>query len=138
MTYWNKEITIYNRHEDSNNAVKYYRHNLKDCFFKRTNQKVMIGNTLLESNENIVRIPQQKNYLSPWEWGKVDNKSDYLTIQPKDIIVFGNVADEIDEYSQGQRASDLIAKYKALGTVFVRSVNDNTMLPIPHYCVKGE
>lgn len=138
---WDKTITLYNRSEDEQTGIiKWYRHNLNKCFYKRTNNKISVGDVQLQTDSTIIRIPAQSVFLPPYEWAELPNdiKGDYMTAQSGDLIFLGNVTDEIDEYTKGQRSSDLIAKYKALGSVFVTSVNINDFMPGAHYLIKGE
>lgn len=138
---WDKIITLYNRYEDEQTGVvKWYRHKLNKCFYKRTNNRVRVGDVQLQSDDTIVRIPAQSSYLPPFAWNGLpnDHKSNQMTLQSGDLIFLGDVAEEIDEYTSGKRSSDLITKYKALGSVFVSSVNINDFMYGQHYLVKGE
>lgn len=141
MKYWNNTITLYNRHEDKQfNFIKWERHILTECFVKRTNNKMNVGGEQLIIDDTVIRIPKQYNYKEPYEWVNLssDIMSDYITLQPGDLIFLGRVMDDIDEYTAGQRSSDLIAKYSAMGSVAINSVNININLPNPHYYVKGK
>lgn len=141
MTNWNKTITLYNKYEDEQTGlIKWYRHKLQHCFYKVTNNKVNIGNIQISTNDNIIRIPKQNVYVSPDKWLALSDtlKGQCMTLQGGDLIFFGNITDEIDEYTAGQRSSDIIAKYKVSGSVFITSVNINTDLPGAHYLVRGE
>lgn len=138
---WDKTITLYNRYEDEQTGIiKWYRHKLNKCFYKRTNNKVRVGDVQLQSDNTIIRIPAQSGYLPPFAWNNLpnDRKGNQITLQSGDLIFLGEVADEIDEYTSGKRSSDLITKYKALGSVFVKSVNINDFMCGQHYLVKGE
>ena len=139
--FWNKTITLYNKHTDElTGIVKWYRHVLHDCFVKVTNNKVNVGGVQLQTNDNIIRIPKQPNYLPPYEWLKLPNdiKSQFLTLKSGDLIFLGDIDETIDENTSGQRSSDLIAKYKSMGSVFVNSVNINDFMYAEHYFVRGE
>ena len=64
----------------------------------------------------------------------------FFTISPDDIIVKGEVDDEIDEYVKGHRSTDLLEKYKRLqGCMEVQQIalNVNGGRNEPHYYVKG-
>ena len=140
MSFWAHTITLYNRHEDSTEGtVKYYRHVLHNCFVKRTNNQVTVGNTHIQSDDTIVRIPSQPDFLPIFEWKKADDgtKAKFITLQADDLIIFGAVADDIDEYTSGKRKNDIIEKYKDLGYMSVKSFNLNTFLPTKHYYVRG-
>ncbi len=138
---WDKTITLYNHYEDEQTGViKWYRHKLSGCFYKRTNNNVSVGGVRLLTDTTTVRIPAQAGYLPPYLWNNQpnDRKRNNMTLQSGDLIFLGDVSDEIDEYTSGKRSSDLIAKYKALGSVFVTSVNINDFMHGRHYLVKGE
>lgn len=138
---WEQTITLYNKHEDEQTGfVRWYRHKLNKCFFKKTNNKINVGSVQIQTNDSIVRIPIQQNYLPPYEWLNIpnDKKTTKLTLQPGDLIFFGDVFEEIDEYTNGKRSSDLIAKYKTLGSLYITSVNINDWMYGQHYFVKGE
>lgn len=138
--FWNKTLTLYNKYEDENGLIKWHRHRLEHCFYKATKNKVNVGNVQINSDQSIARIPEQDKYLSPYDWAKLpeDKRSEYMTLQSGDLIFLGDVAEEIDEYTDGARASDLIAKYKALGSMSISSVNINNFAPGAHYLVRGE
>lgn len=139
--FWNKTITLYNRYEDElTGKIQWYRHKINDCFVKATNNTVTVGNVKLQTDDNIIRIPLQNIYLAPHLWKELpnDKKQDYLTISGGDLIFLGEVTETIDEYTAGKRSSDLIAKYKSIGSVFVNSININDFLPGAHYLVRGE
>lgn len=139
--FWSKTITLFNKHEDEQTGlVRWHRHLLSNCFVKVTNNKVNIGSVQLQTNNNIIRIPTQSNYLPPYEWLKLPNdiKGKFFTLQGGDLIFLGNVNENIDEYMTGQRSSDLIAKYKSMGSVFISSVNINDFTYGSHYFIRGE
>lgn len=139
--FWNKTITLYNKHEDEQTGlIKWYRHGLVNCFYKVTNNTVSVGGVQLQTDENIIRIPKQTNYLPPYKWMQTpnDEKGDAITLQSGDLIFLGDVSEEIDEYTSGKRSTDIIKKYSTLGSVFVKSVNINDFVPGAHYLVRGE
>lgn len=139
--FWNRDLTLYNRHEDENTGIiRWYKHNLKKCFYKVTNNTVNVGGVQLQTNDNIIRIPEQSNFLHPHKWIELpnDKKSSFITLQSGDLIFLGDIQENIDEYTTGQRASDLITKYKTVGSMFVKSVNVNDFMPGKHYLIRGE
>lgn len=141
MTTWNKTITVYNKSEDVlTGIISYHRHILKNCFVKRTNNKIKVGDIVLQSDNIIIRVPAQKNYLAPFLWQNLpnDKMGAYITFKPGDLIILGEVNENIDEYSAGLRATDIINKYSALGSCYISAVNVNTDLPNKHYYIKGE
>lgn len=141
--WWADTITIYNRVEDvQTQVVKWYRHVVNNCFWKNVGNKVHIGDVTLETNDIICRIPKSDEFLEKYKWLNIpnDHMEDYFTLGEGDIIIKGEVDDEINEYEKGKRSSDLIAKYKKLqGCMEIQQVANNTGtgLPIEHYHVRG-
>lgn len=138
---WDKTITLYNKSEDAETGlIKWHKHRLENCFYKTTNNKINIGNVQMATGDNIIRIPEQVNYIPPHKWSELSDseKSNKITLQSGDLIVLDDVTEEIDEYTQGKRSSDLIAKYSVLGCVSVKSVNINNFMLGAHYLVRGE
>lgn len=142
--WWDTTITIYNRYEEpQTNFVTWYRNILDSCFFKNTNNNVTIGKTSFETNNIILRIPENKNYMSYGEWICLpeSERKNCFTLHQGDIIVKGESDDEIDEYKTGMRSSDLLTKYKNIGICLVISTyQDNTGggRCTPHYYISGE
>ena len=141
--WWDATITIYNRYEDKEtNIVKWYKNVLDNCFLKNADNKTIIGQTVLETNNIIARIPENENYKSFGEWINISSGiSDYFTLRQGDIIVEGEIDDKIDEYAAGKRSSDLLSKYKEKGVCLVISgyqKNIGAGRIAPHYYVSGE
>jgi hypothetical protein len=141
--WWDTTLTIYNKFEDSQTQlVKWYKTTIDKCFWKYVGNKVTVGTTVLETNDIICRIPKQSNFLEKGDWINIpnDEMSNYFTLSGGDIIVKGNVDDEINEYKTGKRSTDLIAKYKKLqGCMEIEEVAINAGLGRcnEHYYVKG-
>ena len=141
--WWDSTITIYNRYEDPlTNIVRWYRNTVSNCFWKYTGDKVTIGETVLETNNIICRIPKDSRFMEKYQWIALpnDEMSKYFTLGQGDLIVKGEITDEIDEYTAGHRASDFIAKYKELqGCMEIEEVAVNTGngRGSEHYFVKG-
>ena len=141
--WWDTTLTIYNRFKDAQTQiVTWYRHTVSNCFWKYTGNKISVGNTVLETNNTICRIPDSSNFLPVYEWVNLPNdlKSQYFTLSAGDIIINGEVEDTIDEYTKGYRATDLLSKYKTLqGCIEIQQVAINTGLGrgSKHYYVTG-
>ena len=138
--FWDKTITLYNKSENEDGLITWYRHKLEECFWKHKKSGSDAGNVRTETDEGIIRIPAQANYVSAYDWQNLSNaeKGEYMTLKKDDLIFLGDVSEEIDEYTAGKRSSDLIAKYKLLGSVSVVSVVINDFAPGAHYFVRGE
>ena len=141
--WWDSTLTVYNKYEDKQtNIVKWYRKVVTNCFWKNTGNKISIGDTVLETNDIIIRVPKADNFLEKYLWVQKpnDEMKNYFTLGNGDIIVKGEVTDEIDEYKPGHRSTDLIKKYKDMqGCLEVQEVGINTGIGrcCPHYFVKG-
>lgn len=141
--WWDSTLTVYNKFTDpQTQIISWYRTVLEKCFWKSAGNKISIGNTVLETNDTICRIPESNKYLNKAEWINTPNDlmNKYFTLGVEDIIVLGEVDDIIDEYTSGKRSTDLIAKYKGLqGCIEIQQSTDNTGIGRcnPHYYVRG-
>ena len=141
--WWNQTITIYNKYEDPlTHIISWFRFSVGNCFWKYTGDKISIGETVLETNNIICRIPENGNFLEKYLWIQKPNDAmgNYFTLGPGDIIIKGDVSDTVDEYISGQRSTDLIAKYKSLqGCMEIQEVaiNIGGGRNQPHDYVKG-
>jgi hypothetical protein len=142
-SWWDATITIYNRYEDKQtNLVTWFRHKVDGAFWKYTGDKVVINNTVLETKNIICRIRKDDAFLEKHEWIAIpnDQMSNYFTLSQGDIIVKGEVNDEINEYVSGKRSTDLKKKYKDLqGCLEIQEWSNNTGggRGNEHYFVKG-
>lgn len=141
--WWEDTITVYNKFTDPlTNVVTWHRTVLTGCFWKYEHEKIMVGQTLLETNHTICRIPQNEKFLERYQWEQQpnDTMNDFFTLSQGDIIAKGEVEEEIDEYTKGHRSTDFVAKYKALrGCIEIETVAINTKTGTnnKHYHVSG-
>lgn len=141
--WWNETITIYNRYENKvTHLVKWHRHVVTGCFWKNIGNKVTIDNNVIETDSIICRIRVSDEFMPKFDWLSTDDKEAYFTLGVGDIIIRGEVEDEINEYSPNKnKASDIIDKYKdILGCMVIKQVtlNINGGRGNEHYHVKGE
>lgn len=141
--WWDTTLTIYNQYKDpQTRVVMWFRTVVTNCFWKYTGNKVTIAQVELETDSTICRIPKDDRFLERYMWEALpnDQMSNHFTLGPGDIIVKGEVTEEIDELEQGHRSSDFIAKYKRLqGCIEIQSWSDNTGVGRndKHYYVVG-
>lgn len=141
--WWDTTLTIYNKYEDPlTQLITWYKTTLDHCFWKYTGDKVAIGNTILETNNTICRIPQNPIFLERYEWEQLptDQKPNFFTLGIGDLIFKGAIEDIIDEYHSPHRSNDIIAKYKNItGCITIERVAINVGVGRnnPHYYVKG-
>lgn len=141
--WWDTTVTVYNKYTDpQTQLVIWYKHTVDDCFWQRTRDKAKLGDTVLESDRMVCRIPENPAFMEKYLWVDVaaDVKEGYFTLGPGDILVKGKVDDIIDEYTAGHRSSDLISKYKDLQgcmEIDMAAVNVGPGRGLPHYRAQG-
>lgn len=142
--WWGDTITIYNRYEDpQTNLITWTSTIINGCFFKNTNNRLTVGQTVIESNSIIVRIPENSTYKPYAEWIMLgnDNRPGYFTLHQGDIIILGEVQDVIDEYDKSNNSNTLLTRYKNLSEcLVVETYNDNAKFGrgLKHYKVVGQ
>lgn len=141
--WWDDTVTVYNKYEDAQtHLITWYKTVLTGCFYKSVGENVKVNNIELDTDSILCRIPKKDNYIKPYLWIALpnDEKSAFFTLKQGDIIVEGEIDDDIDEYTSGKRSTDFIAKYKALqGCFVIDRVGDNTGVGrgSEHYRVSG-
>lgn len=142
--WWADTITVYSKYENPiTDMITWYRYKIDNCFMQQ-NSSVLMGNQVQYNTNNIVvRIPQQDNFKPYAEWINVPNAEmpNYFTINTGSIVIQGDIEDTIDEYTTGKRSTDLLNKYKGLvQCITVTSFSDNTGVGrvLPHYRVMGD
>ena len=151
FAWWDKTITIYNRVVDpTTQRISWYRTVVTNCFWKRVNTIFNMGrygvSTLgvrIENSDITCRIPENGQFVNKRTWDSLSesDRENYFTLANGDIIILGEVDDVIDEYTAGQRSTDLLAKYKAYDeSLEIDTYVDNvqTGVSLPHYRVVGK
>ena len=143
-SWWNETITVYNKYKDPvSNLIKWYRHVVTGAFWKNIGNKVTIDTTVIETDTIICRMRIDESFLPKHEWIELpnDKMEDFFTLGKGDILVRDRVEDEIDEYINGHKATDLINKYKDLQgcmTIDKVTINVGGGRGNEHYLVKGK
>lgn len=139
--WWNTTVTVYNKYEDpATRQVTWHKTVLHDCFWKYTGNKIVVGETTIETDTTLCRIPKSTAFLERHIWNATEDKTKYFTLGTGDIIIKGEVADEINEYASGNRSSDILTKYKKLQGCMVIdkcAINTGPGIGVEHYYVKG-
>ena len=141
--WWDQTITLYNRYEDtSTRIISWQRTVLTGCFWKFAGEKVAIGSTVLEADTIVCRIPKNPLFVEKFEWNNMtaEERAKYFTVGTGDIIVRGEVFDEVNEYISGSRSTDLMTKYRDLqGCMKVDkcTIAVGTGRGMEHYHVRG-
>ena len=147
--WWDKTITIYNKLIDpTTQRVSWYKTTVENCFWKAQNVLFSMGRygvstlgVVTENKEIVCRIPKDDRFVDKRIWKDLDDREDHFTLANGDIIVLGEVDDVIDEYTEGQRSTDLITKYRAFDEcleieTYVNNVQ--TGVDLPHYRITGK
>ena len=141
--WWDTTITVFNKFTDpQTKVVRWYKTIVNGAFWKYVGDKVMIGKTVLETNNTICRVRKDARFLEQYLWLQKpnDEMSNYFTLAKGDVLIKGEVEDEIDEYTSGKRSNDIIAKYKQLQgcmTIEKIAINVGAGRCDEHYYVKG-
>lgn len=141
--WWDTTLTIFNKYEDPiTQVVTWFKHVVAECFWKPTGNKVVINNVTIETDDIICRIKKNDSFLEKYIWitKPNDEMANYFTLSPGDIIVKGEVDDDINEYVSGKRSSDLLKKYRTLQgcmTIEEVGINIGEGRCNEHYFVKG-
>lgn len=147
--WWDKTITIYNKFVDpTNQRVTWYRTVVENCFWKQVNDLYNMGRygmstvgIQLEVKEIVCRIPQDDRYVNKKTWKELEDRANYFTLGNGDIIILGEVDDVIDDYTAGQRATDVLAKYKEEDAgleIYTYVDNVREGITLSHYRVVGK
>lgn len=141
--WWDTTVTIYNKFQDpQTQLIRWFKTVVTNVFWKYVGDKVTVGKVSLETDNSICRIREDSRFLPKFQWLQIpnDEMSQFFTLAKGDIIIKGEVDDEINEYESGHRATDIVAKYKELqGCITIEKIAINTGAGRcnPHYYVKG-
>ena len=141
--WWDTTLTIFNKYEDPvTQVVTWFKHVVTECFWKPTGNKVVINNVTIETDDIICRIKKNDSFLEKYIWitKPNDEMANYFTLSPGDIIVKGEVDDDINEYVSGKRSSEILKKYRTLQgcmTIEEVGINIGEGRCNEHYFVKG-
>lgn len=136
IPFGNITVTIYNRYQYKNSTGKiittWKRSVINGC--GQIYKSVLTSNNgiQLAGTQQMIQIPHTENYVDEYEWDSMinDSRADRFTAQSGDLIVLGEVEDEVDEFSV---IEDIEKKYASL-SFKIKQVNKNYGVgyPIPH------
>lgn len=137
--WWDTTVTLYNKFEDSRGEVTWYRRVLNGCFWKYIVDRTSAGINTIPTSDVVCRIRKNDAFLEQYEWKQLVDKSTNFTLGRGDILILGEVEDEIDEYTKGQRSTDILEKYhdKGCATVEEFAINTGVGRADEHYRVRG-
>lgn len=142
-SWWDDTITLYNKFIDpTDKKTKWFRHVINNCFYKHTIEKITVGKTTIDSNVTVCRIRVSDDFVDRKSWLELSNaeKAEKFTLGAGDVIVADEIDFEIDEYTAGQRSSDLIknnSEWPGCFTVETVNINVGGGRGNEHYHVRG-
>lgn len=142
--WWDSTITLYNKYIDPlTQETTWTRTVIGNCFWKNDSNNITVGDTVISASSTICRIPEQDNFLIRYDWCNKpsDQRGNYFTLGRGDIIIKGEVDDEIDERTKGHRATDLLNKYKDMLEyleIEEFTIDTGAGRCNPHYYVRGK
>lgn len=130
-------ITLYNCCQAEDGSETWYRHVMRDCFYKAKVARSEADIKLTAINTYTVRIPQSVRYKPYSEWKALSNeqRKEFFTISNGDIIVYGACEDIITGSGDGA-AAKVLSRNKP-DAFKVTAHSDNTAAYGPHYKAGG-
>lgn len=131
-------VTIYNCHKAKDNGTGkdiWYKAVIENCFFKSSEVQNVSGTTLEKAPSYTCRIPDNEKYLSYAEWVKLTDKTGKFTVSTNDIVILGEISDNITVVSP-YTASEILGKYKP-DSFKVMTFSNNTKYHGAHIKVGG-
>lgn len=141
--WWDRTLTVYNKFDDpQTKMVKWYRTTLTNCFWRCVEEKFIVNGTVVNANVTVCRIPKNENFMERYLWEQLsdDDRAKHFTLSIGDMIVCGEVDDDIDEYQSGKRSTDFLTKYKRLQgctLIGMAAINVGGGRANEHYLVRG-
>lgn len=131
-------LTVYNRvraADTENRKEHWYRTVLHNCFWKSSVGTTFSGTDADIRNIYTVRIPKDPRYLPYHEF--VKKPAGYFTVSQEDIVILGEIQEEITGES-GHMAAQVLNRYSP-NAFKVTAFSDNTAFPMgKHYRIGGQ
>lgn len=133
-------VTLYNRKEgkDANGrtVVTWHRTVLTGCFWTRRTIRALDNGNVKIGEVLVCKIPESTAYLPPDEWAALADPAGRFTLWMGDIIVYGDVPDEI---GPALTETALRAKYARRGVMIVTAAKERCMsgAGLRHYVAEG-
>lgn len=136
--WWDTTVTLFNKYEDSKGEVTWYKTVLTGCFWKYETDYQRVDNATQMTKVLLCRVRKSSDFLENYVWKEESSKDSYFTFNDGDILIKGEVEDTINEYTTGQRASDLLKKYKdKCAEITECRINVGAGRVCEHYLVRG-
>lgn len=142
--WWSSTVTVYNKYTDPvTKKVSWFPHVIEGCFYSQVKDRITFNNSVIEADSTKCRIRVSDDFINKKDWNNLsdDEKMSKFTLAAGDIIIAGEVDDVVDEYTKGDRSSDLIAKYNDWPGCFIIetvAINVGPGRGNEHYSAKGK
>lgn len=93
-------ITLLNklkRKDSITNLDIWYKTFIQDCVYKKDKISNVTGSVVSMGQEFTILIPFTGKYISYNEWKKLEDKTGVYTLSPQDIIIFGEITEEVTD-----------------------------------------
>lgn len=132
-------VTVFNclKAADNGGKEQWFKTVLHNCFFSAVRHVTASSDGIQTlSDTHVARIPGSAKYRSYGQWKALEDKSGAFTLVKGDLVIYGEVDEEIDG-TKGRRATDLLLKY-APDAFRIATISDNTRTAFgKHYRVEG-
>lgn len=119
---------------------------LRGCYWGLDSSKVTVGTVQLSTNDIVVKLPPDKNYLPIDEWRALVDKGDKWSIDTQTVMLKGETSLDMSEDPRtpnSKTRAQFIAAFKDRGIFIVSSFSDNVReaggraLRTSHYLARG-
>lgn len=93
-------ITLLNklkRKDSITNLDIWYKTFIQDCVYKKDKISNVTGSVVSMGQEFTILIPFTGKYIPYNEWKKLEDKTGVYTLSPQDIIIFGEITEEVTD-----------------------------------------
>lgn len=102
-------ITLLNklkRKDSATNIDVWYKTIIKNCVYKKDRVSTVNGNVVSMGQAFTILIPFTGKYLSYREWKKLPDKIGYYTLSEQDVIILGEVTEDVTAQNITQIKND--------------------------------
>lgn len=93
-------ITLLNklkRKDSITNLDIWYKTVIQNCVYKKDKISNVTGSIVSMGQEFTILIPFTGKYIPYNEWKKLEDKTGLYTLSPQDIIIFGEITEEVTD-----------------------------------------
>ena len=105
----NGNITLLNklkRKDSVTNTDVWYKTQIQNCVYKKDRITTVNGTVVSMGQAFTILIPFTGNYLPYKDWKKLEDKTGFYTLSEQDIIILGDVVEEITPQNITQIKND--------------------------------